>query len=196
MLRHPRVERYMAHLEQAISGLDPEDRREVLQEIRNHIAEAMAAGKRLDAVLESLGAADALGRAYAIELLLHPQSNRRQNVVQRWFTIVGLLVVLSIPTLIVVSTLGSIGLSFVAAGVASFVIGVVELAGVLPALHLSDLPPGVPILAGPVLLAVGVMSLAALRFYVRFATRAVRAALPSRRTADRTSASAWSETWG
>jgi uncharacterized membrane protein len=193
MLRHPVVERYMSRLEQAISPLDPEDRREILRDIRNHIAEAMAAGKRLDVVLESLGPADALGRAYAIELLLHPQSNR-QNVLQRWLTIAGLLVVLSIPTLILVSTLGSIGVSFVVAGVASFVIGVVELAGVFALLHVSGLPPGVPILAGPVLLVVGVMSLAALKVYVRFATRAVRAALPPARVTDRTSESAWSPT--
>jgi uncharacterized membrane protein len=175
---HPVVERYMARLEQAISGLDAEERREVLQEIRNHIAEAMAAGKRLDVILESLGPADALGRAYAIELLLHLPGTRRQSIVPRWLTIVALLLVLGIPTLVVVSTLGSIGLSFAAAGTASFVIGLAEVAGVLPSLHLSDLPLGVPILAGPLLFVVGVMSLLALRFYVRSVTRAVKAALP------------------
>jgi uncharacterized membrane protein len=58
--QHPVIERYMTHLETAIGGLDPADRREVLQEIRNHIAEATAAGKSLDVVLESLGPADAL----------------------------------------------------------------------------------------------------------------------------------------
>ena len=41
--QHPVIERYMTHLETAIGGLDPADRREVLQEIRNHIAEATAA---------------------------------------------------------------------------------------------------------------------------------------------------------
>jgi uncharacterized membrane protein len=58
--QHPVIERYMTHLETAIGGLDPADRREVLQEIRNHIAEATAAGRSLDVVLESLGPADAL----------------------------------------------------------------------------------------------------------------------------------------
>ena len=42
--RHPVVERYLAHLDTAIAGLEPVDRAEVLQEIRNHIAEAMAVG--------------------------------------------------------------------------------------------------------------------------------------------------------
>ncbi len=193
MLRHPVIERYLTHLEQAIVALDPDDRREILQEIRNHIAEAMAGGKRLDVILGSLGPADALGRAYAIELLLDPQSSRA-SALQRWVTLAGLLVVFSIPTLILVSTLGSIGISFVAAGVMSFVIGIVEVAGVLPSLHVSDLPLGVPILAGPVLLVTGMMSLAALRLYVRFVRRAVRASLPSRRVQGRTRESAWSAT--
>ena len=50
--QHPVVERYMTHLETAIGGLNPADRGEVLQEIRNHIAEATAAGKPLDVVIE------------------------------------------------------------------------------------------------------------------------------------------------
>jgi uncharacterized membrane protein len=191
-VHHPVVERYMARLEQAIGALDPGDRREILQEIRNHIAEAMTAGRPLEGILGSLGPADALGRAYAIELLLHPPGRPRQGVVQRWFTIVGLVVVLSLPTLIVVSTLGSIGISFVAAGVASFALGVIELAGVLPSLHVSGLPPGVPILAGALLLILGMMSLAALRLYVRLITGTVRAAFLSARSAGPSRESAWS----
>ena len=66
--QHPVVERYMTHLERAIAGLDPVERGEVLQEIHNHIAEATADGRPLDLVLESLGPADALGRAYVVEL--------------------------------------------------------------------------------------------------------------------------------
>ena len=187
--QHPVVERYMTHLETAVKGLDPTDRLEVLQEIRNHIAEATAAGKPLDAVLESLGPADALGHAYAIELLLHPQKNRR-NAVQRWFTLAGLIVVLSIPTLVVVSTLGSIGISFVAAGVFAFVIGVLEPTGVLPWPHVSNLSPGMAILAGPVLVGIGLVALIALRLYVRFVARAVRTALPSVRSPEQVQATA------
>ena len=53
--RHPVVERYLTHLQGAIGELDPADRREVLEEIRNHIAEAAAAGKPIDVVLGALG---------------------------------------------------------------------------------------------------------------------------------------------
>ena len=115
--RHPVVERYLTHLEAAIAALDPADRGEVLQEIRNHIAEAAAAGKPIDAVLGALGPADALGRAYAIELLLHPPKDRGRPASERWLRIVGLIVVLSIPTLVAVTVLGSVGITFVASGV-------------------------------------------------------------------------------
>ena len=188
--QHPVIERYIAHLETAIGGLDPADRREVLQEIRNHIAEATAAGKSLDVVLESLGPADALGRAYAIELLLHPQNDRRRHAAQRWFSMVGLIVVLSIPTLVAVTTLGSIGITFVASGLFAFVAGALEGTGLLPWIDVSDVPPVVAIFLGPAMVIVGSIALVALRFYVRFVVRAVRTALPSVRSAERAQGSA------
>lgn len=186
--QHPVVERYVAHLEAAIGGLDAADRREVLQEIRNHIAEATAAGRPLDVVIESLGPADALGRAYAVELLLHPQNDRPRHAAERWFRIVGLVVVLSIPTLVAMSTLGSVGISFVASGLFTFVVGVLEAAGVFPWPHLIDLPPVVAIFLGPAMLIVGAVALVALRFYIRFVVRAVRISRgthPQRRHPDR-----------
>jgi len=183
--QHPVVERYVTHLETAIGGLDPADRREVLQEIRNHIAEATAAGRPLDVVIKSLGPADALGRAYAVELLLHPQNDRPRHAAERWFRIVGLVVVLSIPTLVAVSTLGSVGISFVASGLFTFVVGVLEAAGVFPWPHLIDLPPAVTIFLGPAMVIVGAVALVALRFYIRFVVRAVRTSLAPIRAVDR-----------
>ncbi len=172
---HPVVERYLTHLETAIGGLEPADRLEVLQEIRNHIAEAMAAGKPLDAVIETLGPADALGRAYALELLLHPRSDRPRRGAGRWLTIVGLLIAFSIPTLVAVTTLGSIGLSFVVAGLVSFVVGVLEIIGVhLPFVQTDNLPPILAVLAGPVLVVLGLMALRALKFYAQFVVRTLR----------------------
>ena len=183
--QHPVIERYMTHLETAIGGLDPADRREVLQEIRNHIAEATAAGKSLDVVLESLGPADALGRAYAVELLLHPQNDRPRHAAERWFRLVGLVVVLSIPTLVAVSTLASVGISFVAGGLFAFVIGVLEAIGVFPWPDLSDVPPVVAIFLGPAMVLVGAVALVALKFYLRFVVRAGRTALAPVRAVNR-----------
>jgi uncharacterized membrane protein len=182
--QHPVVERYLTRLEAAVGALDAAERREVLRDIRNHIAEATAAGTPLDVVLRSLGSAEALGRAYAIELLLQPQKDPRRHPAQRWFSIVGLIVVLSIPTLVAVSTLGSIGISFAASGVFVFVVGVLEGAGVFPWPDVSDVPPIVAIVLGPAMVVLGLISLLALKFYVRFVAGAVRAGLPVR-SADR-----------
>ena len=183
--QHPVIERYMTHLETAIGGLDPADRREVLQEIRNHIAEATAAGKSLDVVLESLGPADALGRAYAVELLLHPPNDCPRHAAERWFRLVGLVVVLSIPTIVAVSTLASVGISFVAGGLFAFVIGLLEAIGIFPWPDLSDVPPGVAIFLGPAMVLIGAVALVALRFYLRFVVRAGRTALAPVRAINR-----------
>src|SRR5688572_14401845 len=82
--------------------------------------------------LESLGPADALGRAYAVELLLHPQNDPPRHAAERWFRLVGLVVVLSTPTIVAVSRLASVGISFVAGGLFAFVIGVLEALGIFP----------------------------------------------------------------
>ncbi len=130
---HPVVERYLAHLDRAVAGLEPAERHAIVDEIRNHIAEATAAGRPLDAVLQSLGPANALGRAYAVELLLDPAPDSPRSAAQRWFGLIGLIVALSIPTLVVVTTLGSIAISFVSAGLFAFAAALLEGVGILPA---------------------------------------------------------------
>jgi len=186
--RHPVVERYLTHLEGAIGELDPADRREVLQEIRNHIAEAAAAGKPIDVVLGALGPADALGRAYAIELLLHPPKNRRRPASDRWLRIVGLVVALSIPTLVAVTVLGSVGITFVASGVLVFVVGLLEMFRIhLPWVQTGRLPPVFFVVVGPVIAVIGLFALVGLRYYVRFVVRAVRSVRPAMNSADRDS---------
>jgi len=176
--RHPVVERYLAQLERSIAGLAPADRSEVLQEIRNHIAEATAVGTPLDAVLEALGPPDALGRAYAIELLLQPQKDRRRHPAQRWFNVVLLVALFSIPTLVAVSTLASVGISFLSSGLFVFVVGILEGLGLFPWPNLTHVPPLVAIGLGPGMVILGLLSLTALRFYVGFVVRTVRAAVP------------------
>ena len=75
--QHPVVDRYLTRFEASINEFDFPEREEITQEIRNHIAEAQAAGTALDSVLQTLGPADVLARAYAVELALHPQAKRR-----------------------------------------------------------------------------------------------------------------------
>ena len=74
---HPVVERYLTRFEAAINEFDFPEEEEIAREIRNHMAEAHAAGEALDAVLQTLGPADVLARAYAVELALNPQNKRR-----------------------------------------------------------------------------------------------------------------------
>ncbi|HEX5215616.1 MAG TPA: DUF1700 domain-containing protein, partial [Vicinamibacterales bacterium] len=162
-----------------LAGMAPTDRAEVVQEIRNHIAEAVAAGKPIDVVLTTLGPADALARGYAVELLLHPKSARKSSGrVQRVFTVVGLVALMSIPTLVIVTTLGSIGVSFVISGFIMFVIGIAASIGELPYWVRMDVPPIFAIAGGPLLAALGIMALVGLVAYVKFLVRAMRRVLP------------------
>ena len=54
MTDHPVVERYLTRFTESLSDLSPTDRAEVVEEIRSHVAESVAAGKSLDAVLTAL----------------------------------------------------------------------------------------------------------------------------------------------
>ena len=73
MEAHPVIERYLGRFETAFNEFEIAEREEIMLELRNHIAEARAAGTPLDTVLATLGSADLLARAYAVELALHPR---------------------------------------------------------------------------------------------------------------------------
>jgi uncharacterized membrane protein len=176
---HPLIERYVSRLSEGLQRLAPEERQEVLQEIRNHIADAMAAGKSLDAVIESLGPADVLARGYAAELMLHPRREVRSTFARRFLALTGLVVVGSIPSLVIVVTLGSVGVSLTVAGVAVFCAGISAVAGVLPGWVQMDVPPSWAIAIGPVLAVIGALAIVGLVWYVRFMARMIRAVLPA-----------------
>src|SRR5262245_57632785 len=119
----------MAHFTAALDRHNVPERQEIAADVRSHIDEALAYDQPLDDVLKALGPADALARAYAVELLMHPPPDRRVRAVGRFFSLVGLLAAGSIVTLIVVGTLGSIGVGFIGSGLAAIVIGAFEAAG-------------------------------------------------------------------
>lgn len=177
---HPVVDRYLAKLAEGLSSLAPEDRQEIVQEIRHHITDAVAAGKPLDAVLESLGSAEGLARAYAVESLLHPRQSRRIPALERAFKILGLVALGGIPTIVIVAVLGSIGISFVVSGVAVFIVGLLEATHVhLPGVSM-EVPPIFAIVGGPVLFVLGITAIVGLVAYVRFVFRTIRRVLPKR----------------
>lgn len=179
--QHPLVDRYLARLDEGLGSLPAAERTEVGQEIRNHIAEAVAAGKPIDAVLESLGSADALARGYAVELLLHPRKAARAEPTSgRFFKLIGLIAIVSIPTFVIVVTLVAIGVSFLASGVAVFVAGVMGVSGTLPYWVEMDVDPVLAIIAGPPLVILGIAAIVALVWYIKFLARTVRAVLPGK----------------
>ena len=177
---HPVIARYMATFGVAIKRLDADERAAIEQEIRSHIAEATAAGRSLDDVLTALGPADALARAYTVELLMNPHDRRLKSVVA-FLKLAATVVGVSFATLIVVTILGSVGVSFTASGVVVFAIGLLEASDIhLPAVQLSGIPPeGVIVLAVPIF-AIGVAAFVLMMKYIRFAGRAMRRTLPQR----------------
>ena len=182
---HPLVERYLSRLQEGLKSMPPADREEVVRDIRSHIAEAVAAGSTLDSVLTTLGPADVLARAYTVELLLHPPPGRPpMSGSQRFFALAGILALTSIPTLVVTVTLGSMGVAFVASGLAVFLAGVVDAMGIsLPFMDgpASDVHPALAIAAGPALFAIGLLALWALYKYLKWFGRTISRAIPGTR---------------
>jgi uncharacterized membrane protein len=177
---HPVVARYMATLGASIRGIDSDERAAIEQEIRSHIAESTAAGKSLDAVLTALGPAEALARAYTVELLMNPR-DRRLTSVLAFLKLSATIVVGSFATLIVVAILGSIGVSLTASSVVVFAIGVLETSGIhLPGVELNGVPPEWVITLAAPFFAIGVVALVLLTKYIRFVGRAMRKTLPVR----------------
>lgn len=181
---HPLVERYLSRLQEGLTLMTPADREEVVRDIRSHIAEATAAGTPLESVLTTLGPAEGLARAYAVELVLNPAPGRPpMSAFQRFFALAGILALTSIPTLVIVVTLGAVGISFVASGLAVFAAGIIDLLGIsLPFVEdpITDVHPAVAVAIGPVLVVLGAAALTGLSKYLRWLARTVSAALPSR----------------
>lgn len=179
---NPVAARYLDRLTRALDELDPAERAEVVQEIAQHLKDAQAAGRPLDELLTSLGSAEELARAYRVELLLNPK-DRRHPRRDRWLRITGLVALGSIPTLVIVVTLFSLGLSLSLSGIVVFVAGIWAATGPLPDWVNLDCPPWVAItLAFPVT-ALGVASFAGLVLYLRFTARVVRRLVPRARPA-------------
>jgi hypothetical protein len=86
---------------------------------------------------------------------------------------------MSVPTIVIVATLGSIGISFVVAGFALFVAGIAASIGELPWWIQMDVPPIFAIAGGPLMAALGVIALVCLVGYMKFIIRATRRVLPT-----------------
>ena len=178
MQDHPVAARYLSRLNTSLSDIDVSERAGILEEMRNHIAEAHASGKSIEDVIESLGPADLLARAYAVELLMNPRDKRGRNL-KKWIKAAAIVAASSVATFLVFVALGSIGIALTASGAGIFVIGALEASGIhLPGVQLNGLPPVAVMLIAPLLLVAGAAALFALRGYVRFLARTLRKFLP------------------
>ncbi len=177
-LPHPIVDRYIATLRAGLGAMPAPDQQEVERDIRSHIAEATAAGTPLDAVLLALGPADALARSYTVELLLDDSRSRAAGY--SWFhrllTLAGLLVLTSIPTVVIVSVLGAVGVAFLVSGVVVFGAGLVVAAGfdgVFGYPIALGIHPLWAVVLGPLMTVGGVAALVGLYYYLRWLARTV-----------------------
>jgi uncharacterized membrane protein len=169
----------MATFAASLKAFDCAESDDIVGDLRGHIAEAQALGKPLDAVLQSIGPAEALARAYAVELELNPRGARLQRTLRGVLRVAGILTAASVVSLLVVGALGSIAMAFTASGLVVIVIGAIEAAGVhLPAVQLAGLSPWLVMATGPVFIAIGLAAFAGLWVYFRALAGVLRRSLP------------------
>ena len=175
---HPVIDRYLARLNENLSTLSASDRQEIVHDIRSHLAEATAGGRSLESTLETLGPADALARAYSVELMLNPRRPMTSRAAYR-LKVAGLIAAGSLPTLFVVILLGGVGGTLVLAGMVAAVAGVVDAFGELPPwVQTSGMAPVIVLSIGGAMMLVGLMGILTLRRFMRFVAATWRATLP------------------
>jgi uncharacterized membrane protein len=101
-VQDPIIGRYLSQFRAGLRGLPESERTEVAQEIESHIAEALAAGRSLAEVLERLGPADRLARAYTADAIL----SRGKPTLRGWLRAAVVLAGFSVASLFVIPFLG------------------------------------------------------------------------------------------
>ena len=81
---------------------------------------------------------------------------------RRAFALVGVIALMSIPTIVIVAMLGSIGISFVVSGFAVFVVGIAASIGETAVLDGAGRAADLRDRGGPFMAAVGVLALVGL----------------------------------
>lgn len=180
----PRLIRYLAALDETLSrrtftALLSAERTEVVEEIRQHIADAGRAGRSVEQVLQSLGPVEALARGYELELLVGPRTAERNlPVPQRWLRVISVLALGSATSIAILVTLTAAALALVLFGLGFILSGAADTPGALPDWFATDPEPWFAIVVGTALTAVGVLCGLATGVYLKFAVRTVRAVVP------------------
>jgi hypothetical protein len=176
---HPVVGVYMKAFEDALRAFDCDQASEIARDVRGHIAEAQAMGKPVDEVLASIGPAERLARAYAIELELNPRGEKLRRNFSGILRVTGILAAASFLTFIVVMLLGTIAVGLIPSGLAVIVFSGVELSGYdVPFLRLGPLPPIGGIAVGAIVTLLGLFAGWGLKSYLRALANRLRRALP------------------
>lgn len=174
-LRNPVVDAYLTQFREGLKSASPEERQEFVSEIDSHIAEAVARGEQIPDVLARLGPPDRLAKSYRVELAL---TSGEKNLPLRIAAVVGLVLTASIPSMIIIPLLFTLGLGFVAGGVAAIVIAAVPSVDAdFYSVSNQALDRMLGALTGVGLVAAGLLALWSLYLYVLLLVRAMRGAL-------------------
>jgi len=172
---HPLIARYMKQFESALRTHDLREWREIASDLRSHMGEALAAGKPVDALLESLGPADQLARAYAVELVMN--ARRQQGLFVRITKVSAILAASGCLTFFAICALGLLAI-LLPLGLAGLILTVIRTAG----LELPDITIGAhPVLATTIFVAtsaIGAAAVGAFWLYIRFMMGTLRKSLP------------------
>ncbi|MFM8933096.1 MAG: DUF1700 domain-containing protein [Gemmataceae bacterium] len=172
--QNPVAERYLYALENALSPMKAQDRQEVVDEIRDHLQDATAAGKPLDEILSRLGPAESLAKAYLVESYLNPKTPGA-GWISRTLGLFGLLVFGSLPTLLITSLLAPLGIAFLLAGPVLFTSGICGIFNIsLAPMVQSNLGPWAQVFLGPIMGLLGAACLWVLYRYLRWILKLVR----------------------
>ena len=175
---NPLTERYLEQLAAALerTRMPAGESDAIRREIESHLAEAVSSGATLTEMLERLGSAEDLARAYAVELALNPRPKPEASSWQRLLA-VALRGAATVASGLLVAVMGAVAVSFAASGVVAVLIGLI--APFLPSDWMdptlrAGLPQLVVVLMGFGLLAVGVVSIRIVRLNARFLFGALR----------------------
>jgi uncharacterized membrane protein len=168
---------YLEQLRVHLRGIAPAERDEIVREIASHLAEARADGRDETEVLGRLGPPERLARSYQTDAIL----NGRGTGPSLFSVFRAALPMLStsLASILIVPLLVATGVGLTVAGAATIAAGILSF--VMPGLVRVD--PSTPlgqVLAlgvGLIAVAVGLLSIRGLRWYLRLTARVLRRGL-------------------
>lgn len=176
------VNAYLTAFGRAAARLRLRDAGDIARDVRQHIEEAMTAGRDWPSVRATLGDPDVLAKAYAAELLfgsLPPDHADRPNL----WALLGLATGGGVLTLIVTIFLGSIAAAFAFSAILLLVICLpIAFGAPTPVyVHLGGLSPWAFVLAAPVFGFIAWAAVRGLSAYLRWFATSLRRALPGKK---------------